>query len=118
MTDHKRLVVPPSEPTDELERPARRNGHVPGPAVEDRPGDVWDKRVASGLAFLRRRMSGQYEVDEFGFDAELTDQVFYPVLRLLYRDWFRTEVFGRSTSRRTAPGWWSATTRAPSRWTR
>ncbi|WP_345537322.1 lysophospholipid acyltransferase family protein [Phytohabitans rumicis] len=67
---------------------------MPGPAVEDRPGDVWDKRVASGLAFLRRRMSGQYEVDEFGFDAELTDQVFYPVLRLLYRDWFRTEVFG------------------------
>ncbi|MFD0969758.1 lysophospholipid acyltransferase family protein [Plantactinospora endophytica] len=65
-----------------------------GSAVADRPGDVWDRRVAAGLAFLRRRLSGQYEVDEFGFDPELTDQVFHPVLRRLYRDWFRTEVFG------------------------
>jgi 1-acyl-sn-glycerol-3-phosphate acyltransferase len=37
-------------------------------------------------------MSGQYEVDEFGFDEELTEQVFQPMLRLLYRDWFRTDV--------------------------
>lgn len=64
------------------------------PAVVDRPGDPWDRRVAGTLAFLRRRLSGQYEVDEFGFDKELTDSFFHPVLRLLYRDWFRTEVFG------------------------
>ncbi|BFU42161.1 lysophospholipid acyltransferase family protein [Krasilnikovia sp. MM14-A1004] len=56
--------------------------------------DVWDHRVANGLAFLRRRLAGAYEVDDFGFDPELTDTVFYPMLRLLYRDWFRTEVFG------------------------
>jgi 1-acyl-sn-glycerol-3-phosphate acyltransferase len=76
---------------------AARNGHRPAPpppAVTDRPGDVWDERVAKGLAFLRRRLAGDYEVDEFGFDQELTDKVFLPVLRLLYRDWFRTEVFG------------------------
>ena len=35
--------------------------------------DVWDERVAGVLAFLRRRLTGQYEVDEFGFDPELTD---------------------------------------------
>jgi 1-acyl-sn-glycerol-3-phosphate acyltransferase len=64
------------------------------PVVADRPGDVWDRRVAGALAFLRRRISGQYEVDEFGFDRELTDNFFHPLLRLLYRDWFRTEVFG------------------------
>jgi 1-acyl-sn-glycerol-3-phosphate acyltransferase len=71
--------------------------HLPppvDPAVPDGPGDVWDQRVASGLAFLRRRLSGQYEVDEFGFDAELTEGVFHPILKLLYRDWFRTEVSG------------------------
>jgi 1-acyl-sn-glycerol-3-phosphate acyltransferase len=62
--------------------------------VADRPGDVWDQRVAGALAFLRRRLSGEYEVDELGFDRELTDAVFHPVLRLLYRDWFRTEVTG------------------------
>ncbi|MEJ3743270.1 lysophospholipid acyltransferase family protein [Actinomycetes bacterium KLBMP 9797] len=77
-----------------MDRPARRNGHGPGPAVPDQPGDVWDQRVAGALAFLRRRLSGGYEVDEFGFDPELTDQIFYPVLRLFYREWFRTEVFG------------------------
>ena len=56
--------------------------------------DVWDERVARGLAFLRRRLAGAYQVDDFGFDAELTDTVFQPLLRLLYREWFRTEVFG------------------------
>jgi len=55
---------------------------------------VWDRRVAAGLAFLRRRLTGQYEVDEFGFDVELTEHVFQPLLRLLYREWFRAEVFG------------------------
>lgn len=65
-----------------------------GPAVPDRPGDQWDRRVANGLAFLRRRLAGDYEVDEFGFDPDLTDAVFHPLLRLLYRDWFRTEVSG------------------------
>lgn len=58
------------------------------------PIDVWDRRVAAGLAFLRRRLAGAYEVDDFGFDRELTDAVFHPLLRVLYHDWFRTEVFG------------------------
>ena len=90
----RRLVAvtpPPPEPeTDEV--PAARNGHRP--AVEDRPGDVWDQRVAAGLSFLRRRLAGEYRVDEFGFDPELTDKVFHPILRVLYREWFRTEVYG------------------------
>jgi 1-acyl-sn-glycerol-3-phosphate acyltransferase len=56
--------------------------------------DVWDRQVAAGLAFLRRRLAGEYEVDEFGFDPELAEAVFYPMLRLLYRRWFRTELLG------------------------
>jgi 1-acyl-sn-glycerol-3-phosphate acyltransferase len=63
-------------------------------SAPDLPGDVWDQRVAAGLAFLRRRMAGEYEVDEFGFDPELAESVFQPVLRALYREWFRTEIFG------------------------
>ncbi|SCF08694.1 1-acyl-sn-glycerol-3-phosphate acyltransferase [Micromonospora tulbaghiae] len=66
----------------------------PGPSVADRPGDHWDRKVAQGLAFLRRRLAGDYEVDEFGFDPDLTDAVVHPLVRLLYRDWFRTEVSG------------------------
>lgn len=75
----------------------RINGYRPPVPVDsgitEQP-DVWDQRVAGALAFLRRRLSGQYEVDEFGFDQELTEQVFQPALKLFYREWFRTEVFG------------------------
>ncbi|GAA2872348.1 glycerol acyltransferase [Actinoplanes cyaneus] len=66
--------------------------------------DVWDRRVADGLAFLRRRLAGAYEVDEFGFDPELTEAVFHPMLRVLYRDWFRTEVFGTENVPGHGPG--------------
>jgi 1-acyl-sn-glycerol-3-phosphate acyltransferase len=55
--------------------------------------DVWDARVASGLSFVRRRLLGDYEVDDFGFDPDVTDHVVHPVLRQLYKHWFRTEVF-------------------------
>ncbi|GGN15699.1 1-acyl-sn-glycerol-3-phosphate acyltransferase [Actinoplanes campanulatus] len=67
----------------------------PAPAVGVADSlDVWDQRVAGGLAFLRRRLAGSYEVDEFGFDPELAEAVFHPMLKILYRDWFRTEVLG------------------------
>jgi 1-acyl-sn-glycerol-3-phosphate acyltransferase len=46
------------------------------------------------LAFLQRRLSGGYPIDEFGFDPELTESVVLPALRPLYSRWFRTEVTG------------------------
>ena len=56
--------------------------------------DVWERRIADGLAFLRRRVTGDYQVDDFGFDPELTEEVLARVLRPLYRSWFRVEVSG------------------------
>lgn len=41
-----------------------------------------------------KRLAGDYEVDEFGFDTELTEKFTLPVLRPLYRKWFRVEVLG------------------------
>src|SRR5882757_834623 len=55
---------------------------------------AWERTVASGLAFLRRRLAGDYEIDDFGFDPDLTENVAVPALRPLYRNWFRTEVLG------------------------
>ncbi|MEU1123941.1 lysophospholipid acyltransferase family protein [Streptomyces sp. NPDC005899] len=61
---------------------------------EDSRRGVWDRRIAGGLAFLRRRVTGDYEVDEFGYDEELTDQVLMSVLRPLAESYFRVEVKG------------------------
>jgi 1-acyl-sn-glycerol-3-phosphate acyltransferase len=60
---------------------------------ERQAGDL-EHRIAGLLQFLRRRLTGEYEVDEFGFDPELTDKVLFALLRPLYRQWFRVEVAG------------------------
>lgn len=46
------------------------------------------------LGFLRRRLTGDYTVDDFGFDPDLTDHVLLPPLRPLYEKWFRVEARG------------------------
>jgi 1-acyl-sn-glycerol-3-phosphate acyltransferase len=58
------------------------------------PDSEWERAVAAGLAFLRRRLTGDYRVDEFGFDPEFTEVTVLPLARQLYRRWFRTEVVG------------------------
>ena len=54
----------------------------------------WYDDLADLLAFVRRRVSGDYDVDEFGFDSDLTDNILLPLLRPLYRKWFRVETIG------------------------
>ncbi|MDN3456871.1 MULTISPECIES: lysophospholipid acyltransferase family protein [Rhodococcus] len=51
-------------------------------------------QIASAAEFFRRRVSGDYEVDEFGFDPHFADNVVMPVLRPLFEKWFRVEVSG------------------------
>jgi 1-acyl-sn-glycerol-3-phosphate acyltransferase len=53
-----------------------------------------EQKITAILAFLRRRLTGDYEVDEFGFDPDLTDSVLLNLFRPLYRHWFRVEVRG------------------------
>ena len=55
-----------------------------GPVAQSVLGKGWEDRAANGLAFLRRRITGDYEVDDFGFDPELTDEVLLSALRPLY----------------------------------
>jgi 1-acyl-sn-glycerol-3-phosphate acyltransferase len=63
------------------------------PPATSRTGG-WERRAADGLAFLRRRITGDYPVDDFGFDPDLTEATVLPLARQLYRRWFRTEVTG------------------------
>ncbi|TMQ89748.1 acyltransferase family protein [Actinomadura soli] len=53
-----------------------------------------ERGIASGLAFLRRRLSGDYDVDEFGFDPEFNSTLLLPLARALYEHWFRVELAG------------------------
>ncbi|MDN5744158.1 MAG: acyltransferase family protein [Nocardioidaceae bacterium] len=57
-------------------------------------GDQWEPQLARFLAFLRRRITGSYEVDEYGFDAEVCEQFFMAALRPIAQKWFRIEVRG------------------------
>jgi 1-acyl-sn-glycerol-3-phosphate acyltransferase len=50
--------------------------------------------LQDALAFIRRRLTGQYEIDDFGFDPELTERVLAPVARLLHRRWWRADWIG------------------------
>jgi 1-acyl-sn-glycerol-3-phosphate acyltransferase len=54
----------------------------------------WEVALTEALDFLRRRLAGEYSVDEFGFDAELVDALVLPALRPLYERWFRVETIG------------------------
>ncbi len=57
-------------------------------------GEQWEQRLAQFLAFLRRRVTGDYTVDEYGFDEELTRRFFVTAARPLAEKWFRIEVRG------------------------
>ena len=74
-------------------RSQARSGPPAAPATTVAGGDG-DSRLAGGLAFLRRRLTGDYPVDDFGFDPDLTEHVLLPPLRPLYDRWFRVETRG------------------------
>jgi 1-acyl-sn-glycerol-3-phosphate acyltransferase len=57
-------------------------------------GDDVERQIADVLAFVRRRLTGDYTVDEFGFDEDFTEHIYLPLLRPLYKSWFRVEVRG------------------------
>jgi 1-acyl-sn-glycerol-3-phosphate acyltransferase len=72
--------------------PLRPDDDEPHVVPELPPG--WDEQLLGGLEFLRRRLTGEYETDEFGFDPDLTDHLLLPTLRPLYSRWFRVAVSG------------------------
>jgi 1-acyl-sn-glycerol-3-phosphate acyltransferase len=57
-------------------------------------GEEWERRLARALAFLRRRLTGDFVVDEYGFDAEVTEKLLLAALRPIAEKWFRIEVQG------------------------
>ncbi len=44
--------------------------------------------------FLRRRLAGDYPIDDFGYDRELSREVLVPLTRWLYESYFRVRTIG------------------------
>ena len=63
-------------------------------AVPDPEPPAWEAGLEAALGFLRRRLAGDYQVDEFGYDPELASTVLAPALQPLYEHWFRVETIG------------------------
>jgi len=55
--------------------------------------DGW-RRLITGAEDLVRRLTGDHEADETGFDSEFNENVFMPLFRPLYRSWFRVRMRG------------------------
>ncbi|WP_462203357.1 lysophospholipid acyltransferase family protein [Frankia sp. CcWB3] len=96
LTDSRSAAGGPSDPTTGPTAGAGPDGGAgtdgaPPPVAE--PGDL-ETALAGSLAFLRRRITGDYVVDEHGFDPDLTEHVVAPLLRPIYRDYFRVETRG------------------------
>ena len=87
----RRTTSRPATPTPPVDTPAAEAEPV-APAAVELPD--WERKVAGALAFVRRRLTGDVEVDEFGFDPELTDKVLLAALRPLYEHYFRVEARG------------------------
>ncbi len=92
------IAATPPTPGPEPEQPhrglAERLAGIGQYAAQELLGTDWERKVAKGLAFLRRRLTGAYEVDEFGFDPDLNQHVLMALLRPLYEKYFRVETRG------------------------
>lgn len=69
----------------------RRQEGPPTAAIEERIGPFAAESVREFLSFVSRRMVGDYDIDEFGFDPELTEKVLAPIARVFHEKWWRVD---------------------------
>ena len=60
----------------------------------EQPTNELAQKVSAVADFLRHRLTGDYSVDEFGFDPHFNDAIVRPLLRFFFKSWFRVEVSG------------------------
>ncbi|MBV8349379.1 MAG: acyltransferase family protein [Mycolicibacterium sp.] len=72
---------------------ARRGGPAASDQTPPEPNELV-RGVAAVAEFFRRRVTGDYTVDEFGFDQHFNDAIVMPLLRAFFKTWFRVEVSG------------------------
>lgn len=88
-TSSRGLSLDPKQAVDAFVSLLRMAGSAAG-----LQGAALEERTAQTLAFVRQRLTGDYDIDEFGFDPDFTREVWLPILRPIYKHWFRVEVRG------------------------
>ncbi len=69
----------------------RGTSTIGGPA--EAPNEL-AQRISAIADFVSKRLTGDYSVDEFGFDPQFNNALVLPLLRFFFRNWFRVEVSG------------------------
>ena len=87
------LPKPPTGTAEEIEAVIREFDQRRAETSEPTADDL-TQRIAAFANFVRKRLTGDYSVDEFGFDPQYNDAVVLPALRFFYDRWFRVEVSG------------------------
>lgn len=83
---------PPRVEDDPVRRPSGGIDLLEG--LRDALGDGWIDHVKDVAGFVRRRVTGDYHVDDFGFDADFTANVMMPLIRPLHRYYWRVSSTG------------------------
>ncbi len=99
---HKESPEPPVDEAAAAQDRSPRPGGIPvqeiataiGNAATEVFGEDADRKLAEFLAFLRRRVTGDYTVDEYGLDTELTSRFLTAAIKPIATKWFRVEVRG------------------------
>src|SRR5688500_5221646 len=90
----RNVALPKSEYCRVHESQSSRARH---PAHDPEPFDEPSSTNGEGEGietFIRRRLSGDYEVDDFGYDPHLARQLLLPLARPLYENYFRVRTLG------------------------
>ena len=69
----------------------RGTSTIGGPA--EAPNEL-AQRISAIADFVSKRLTGDYAVDEFGFDPQFNNALVMPLLRFFFQNWFRVEVSG------------------------
>ena len=99
----RNVSLPRSEYCRVHEAQTSRSRHpARDPEPYDEPASSHEER--EGLeTFIRRRLAGDYEVDDFGYDPHLARQLLVPLARPLYENYFRVKTLGIDRVPSTGP---------------
>jgi 1-acyl-sn-glycerol-3-phosphate acyltransferase len=85
---------------------ARANGFCPRhqpPAPSERIGPFEAETVRRYLELFRRRLTGDFAIDEFGFDDEFVEEILLPLVRVFHRHYWRVDWKGLQNVPSTGP---------------